>query len=142
METVTAAVPSTPPPSSPPRSDGGVLDGRADVLPSAAPVDATAAAASLGADELLDAFRARLAGGDLYELREFETKVNELLVATRAALRRKEDEAEEERQCSVCLSRRKQIVLNCGHQFCGSCSEGLLLCAMCRTPITHRIKLF
>ena len=53
-----------------------------------------------------------------------------------------EDEAEEERQCSVCLSRRKQIVLNCGHQFCGSCSEGLLLCAMCRTPITHRIKLF
>jgi len=93
-------------------------------------------------EDLVAAWRTKLVGANLSSLRAYESSITELLANTRRALREKEEEADEERRCSICLARPKQVALNCGHQFCTGCMEGLKLCAMCRTPITHRITLF
>ncbi|GLV37485.1 hypothetical protein CBL_10549 [Carabus blaptoides fortunei] len=46
-----------------------------------------------------------------------------------------------EMRCSVCLGNKKRYALNCGHSFCGSCTERLYdrfqesTCAICRSVI-------
>lgn len=44
--------------------------------------------------------------------------------------------------CPVCLTDRKDMAFNCGHQTCRQCGVGLLNCPMCRQLITTRIHLY
>lgn len=45
-------------------------------------------------------------------------------------------------QCIICEDRPKEIVFQCGHQCCDSCSRMLDKCHTCRRTISQRIKLF
>jgi E3 ubiquitin-protein ligase RGLG len=45
-------------------------------------------------------------------------------------------------ECPVCLTDKKDMAFNCGHQTCRQCSESLTNCPICRQPITTRIRLY
>lgn len=49
---------------------------------------------------------------------------------------------DQQRQCSICLENKKEIVFQCGHQTCHSCSERIQHCHVCRIEIQQRIRLF
>jgi hypothetical protein len=51
-------------------------------------------------------------------------------------------EVREARLCEICLDNSKDIALNCGHQACAGCAEGLVNCHICRQIITARIRLY
>ncbi|XP_059663771.1 E3 ubiquitin-protein ligase RGLG2-like [Cornus florida] len=46
------------------------------------------------------------------------------------------------RNCPLCLSRKKDLVFGCGHQTCYDCGRDLAFCLICQTCITTRIRLF
>ncbi|KAG7034026.1 E3 ubiquitin-protein ligase RGLG5, partial [Cucurbita argyrosperma subsp. argyrosperma] len=45
------------------------------------------------------------------------------------------------RICSKCYINEKDLALGCGHQICSVCGEDLILCPICQTHITTRIRL-
>ena len=45
-------------------------------------------------------------------------------------------------ECGICLERPKNMVFQCGHCACATCSEKLKDCHVCRTKITSKHKLF
>ena len=49
---------------------------------------------------------------------------------------------EEAQTCSICLERKKDIVFNCGHSACETCSRMLKKCQICRRKIEIRIKTY
>jgi len=51
-------------------------------------------------------------------------------------------QGDQQRQCSICLENKKEIVFQCGHQTCHSCSERIQHCHVCRSEIQQRIRLF
>lgn len=44
--------------------------------------------------------------------------------------------------CPVCLTDKKDMAFNCGHQTCRQCSNSLSNCPICRETITQRIRLY
>lgn len=78
----------------------------------------------------------------LLSLRKYEARMSDALFEVKKAVRDKEIEAEEEKLCDVCMRDAKDTALNCGHRFCGRCAADLTACAICRTEIKARIKLF
>jgi len=50
--------------------------------------------------------------------------------------------ASRENKCSICLEGPKQIAFSCGHRCCHVCSQKIITCHSCRTPIIQRIRLF
>ncbi|GFH56181.1 hypothetical protein CTEN210_12657 [Chaetoceros tenuissimus] len=44
--------------------------------------------------------------------------------------------------CVVCMDRPKEIVFQCGHQCCTTCSASMLNCPTCRVMILQRIRLY
>jgi E3 ubiquitin-protein ligase RGLG len=44
--------------------------------------------------------------------------------------------------CPVCLTDKKDLAFNCGHQTCRQCADSLQACPICREPITTRIRLY
>ncbi|XP_023544775.1 E3 ubiquitin-protein ligase RGLG5-like [Cucurbita pepo subsp. pepo] len=45
------------------------------------------------------------------------------------------------RICSKCYINEKDLAFGCGHQICSVCGEDLILCPICQTHITTRIRL-
>lgn len=45
-------------------------------------------------------------------------------------------------KCTICFDHAKDVVFQCGHQCCKSCSSKLAHCPTCRQPIKQRITLF
>jgi hypothetical protein len=47
-------------------------------------------------------------------------------------------------QCSICVTHIKNMVLNCGHQFCSDCVQKFdpKICPSCRTDITNIIHCY
>jgi E3 ubiquitin-protein ligase RGLG len=45
-------------------------------------------------------------------------------------------------ECPVCMTDRKDMAFNCGHQTCRSCADSLTHCPICRAVITSRIRLY
>jgi hypothetical protein len=62
--------------------------------------------------------------------------------AVQRAVERERELAREARLCEICLDNAKDIALNCGHQACVGCAEGLANCHICRQIITIRMKLY
>ena len=52
------------------------------------------------------------------------------------------EEVEAENNCSICLERRKDCSLNCGHTFCMECARKVKTCQTCRKKITKRARIF
>lgn len=52
------------------------------------------------------------------------------------------DQASEERKCNICLDQKKEIIFQCGHQACSSCSLRIQHCHVCRSTIQQRIKFY
>jgi hypothetical protein len=48
----------------------------------------------------------------------------------------------EERKCNICLEHEKEIIFQCGHQACSSCSLRIQHCHVCRSTIQQRIKFY
>lgn len=44
--------------------------------------------------------------------------------------------------CPICLSNRKNMAFNCGHQTCQECAASLSNCPICRAAITTKIRLY
>lgn len=44
--------------------------------------------------------------------------------------------------CPVCLTDKKDMAFNCGHQTCRQCASNLTHCPICRGKITSRIRLY
>lgn len=44
--------------------------------------------------------------------------------------------------CPVCLTDKKDMAFNCGHQTCRQCANSLQCCPICRETITTRIRLY
>lgn len=44
--------------------------------------------------------------------------------------------------CPICLSNKKDMAFGCGHQTCCECGQDLQICAICRSSIQTRIKLY
>jgi E3 ubiquitin-protein ligase RGLG len=44
--------------------------------------------------------------------------------------------------CPVCLTDKKDMAFNCGHQTCRQCASSLANCPICRETITQRIRLY
>jgi E3 ubiquitin-protein ligase RGLG len=44
--------------------------------------------------------------------------------------------------CPVCLTEKKDMAFNCGHQTCRGCGAHLTTCPICRENITTRIRLY
>jgi len=44
--------------------------------------------------------------------------------------------------CTICLTRPKNIVFQCGHQCCSTCSSSIRVCHMCRVVVVQRIKVY
>lgn len=57
-------------------------------------------------------------------------------------LRLRIEEAEENLKCDICMTRRKDVVLECGHILCGVCAAQVQNCPMCRRVISTRTKMF
>ncbi|OXA44310.1 baculoviral IAP repeat-containing protein 7 [Folsomia candida] len=55
-----------------------------------------------------------------------------------------ESEDDEDKQCVVCLERKKtHILIPCGHYaYCDTCAKTLKICALCRVKVTRRVKVF
>eukprot|EP00897_Mesotaenium_endlicherianum_P008550 jgi/Mesen1/7723/ME000407S06940 len=49
---------------------------------------------------------------------------------------------ESEYLCPICLTNRKNMAFQCGHQTCHECGATLRDCPICRAPIATRIKLY
>jgi len=49
----------------------------------------------------------------------------------------REEHNSEDLTCQICLGRRKDTVLPCGHAFCSTCIASQHACAMCRVPFTR-----
>ena len=44
--------------------------------------------------------------------------------------------------CPICLTDKKDMAFNCGHQTCRHCGNSLTNCPICRETITQRIRLY
>lgn len=44
--------------------------------------------------------------------------------------------------CPICLTDKKDMAFNCGHQTCRQCGDSLANCPICRQAITTRIRLY
>ncbi|KAL3859254.1 hypothetical protein ACJMK2_009481 [Sinanodonta woodiana] len=44
--------------------------------------------------------------------------------------------------CRICRQNRISCVFQCGHLTCRSCSEPLVNCSICGTPITDRYSIY
>jgi hypothetical protein len=45
--------------------------------------------------------------------------------------------------CTICMENKKQMCLDCGHQFCMACSTRLdKTCFICKEPFKMKIKLY
>ena len=44
--------------------------------------------------------------------------------------------------CCVCLERRKDTALGCGHVLCESCAARVQQCPTCRRPVTSRSRVY
>lgn len=53
-----------------------------------------------------------------------------------------EDSDSEKNRCEICMDKKKNIVFQCGHFSCESCSNNMDECHLCRKYIRHRIKCF
>ena len=60
----------------------------------------------------------------------------------RAQVDQLERSAEDSRSCSLCMEADKDVVLNCGHQMCQSCSKTLTQCPFCSAVISACIHVF
>lgn len=49
---------------------------------------------------------------------------------------------EEVAECPVCLTDKKDMAFNCGHQTCRQCATSLTHCPICRGAITTRVRLY
>lgn len=60
------------------------------------------------------------------------------------AIKEKDEMIESLSICEVCLDRKRDCVLSCGHLFCSSCISGLLekVCPTCRVEIKSVHKVF
>lgn len=45
-------------------------------------------------------------------------------------------------ECPICMTNRKDMAFNCGHQTCRSCADSLTHCPICRAAIATRIRLY
>jgi E3 ubiquitin-protein ligase RGLG len=45
-------------------------------------------------------------------------------------------------ECPVCLTDKKDVAFNCGHQTCRQCATNLTHCPICRGAITSRVRLY
>ena len=61
-----------------------------------------------------------------------------LLAAAQAEL----EEMRDSYECPVCLDKRRDTVLGCGHRLCADCAAMLVTCHMCRKAVTQRITLY
>lgn len=52
------------------------------------------------------------------------------------------DEVESTDCCPICLSKRKNMVFDCGHQTCEECAANLSKCPLCRKSITTKIRVY
>ena len=49
----------------------------------------------------------------------------------------------EDIQCSICMTNKKQICLDCGHLFCKACSEKLVgKCFICKKSYTKLLRIY
>ncbi|CAM6108211.1 unnamed protein product [Calypogeia fissa] len=44
--------------------------------------------------------------------------------------------------CPVCMTEKRDMAFNCGHQTCRNCSKDLQTCPLCRQKITTRLRLY
>ena len=44
--------------------------------------------------------------------------------------------------CMICMERCMDTALDCGHRACGTCARLLAQCALCRTPVRLRLRLY
>ena len=52
-------------------------------------------------------------------------------------------QVQESQECSICMDRTRDCVLNCGHQLCMACARPpLQLCPFCKKTITSRTRTF
>jgi hypothetical protein len=70
---------------------------------------------------------------------KMEREREELRRTMRAEMEREQEAAAE---CAVCLDRKKDTALNCGHQACAVCAGALARCHICRKAVTTRTKLY
>lgn len=60
----------------------------------------------------------------------------------KSMLKQVEQMFEDHKSCPLCMEHDKDMVLNCGHQFCEMCSGTLTECPFCRTAVSMRLKMF
>ena len=63
-------------------------------------------------------------------------------LAPNSAARPPDHAAGENPDCPVCLTDRKNMAFNCGHQTCQHCATSLANCPICREAITTKIRLY
>lgn len=59
-----------------------------------------------------------------------------------AMLHAKEREVHEAQQCFVCLNRRRDTALSCGHVLCSQCATQVDQCPVCRAPVLSRTRVW
>lgn len=59
-----------------------------------------------------------------------------------AMLQAKEREVHEAQQCFVCLTRRRDTALTCGHVLCGPCAGQVTSCPVCRADVQTRTRVW
>ncbi|KAG8385913.1 hypothetical protein BUALT_Bualt03G0094500 [Buddleja alternifolia] len=53
-----------------------------------------------------------------------------------------ESSSHSSRNCPICLNKRRDLALGCGHQICHDCGDNLTSCPVCRMEITTTIRLY
>ena len=67
-----------------------------------------------------------------------EKRIQEELLKARKEAKKKQDI-----QCSICMTNKKQICLDCGHLFCKACSEKLVgKCFICKKSYTKLLRIY
>ena len=64
------------------------------------------------------------------------------LSQVKLTLKHMERMLEDHKACPLCMEHDKDMVLNCGHQFCEMCSTTLTDCPFCRKGVSMRLRLF
>lgn len=69
-------------------------------------------------------------------------KASSELSQMKVMLKQMEQTLEDYRACPLCMEHDKNMLLNCGHQFCEICCNALAECPFCRTAISMRLRMF
>lgn len=74
------------------------------------------------------------------ELQQLSSDMEQALLRVRLQLA--QAKVPKDAMCPICWENSKDIAFGCGHRVCGSCSDKVSLCPICRKDVNMRIKLF